>query len=315
MQLPNGQTGELNSAEVEALWDLTANRGRQLSNQFPIEAVRTSMGTSRLAYRAEHLTHASIGLNAEARDEVQEHLANAIEAPDITDERRLDLLQLYATLGPPLPPRIQRQRRVYDRMVESLTKTTDGRIQFKLAEGVFRASNFMEPAVAMELLSTAVAVPVETASIPIVKPGVDVDSAQDFFIKGMVNCSRRMEPVAAAEKLRAALNIYGPGDQLLAAGIVEVCSRMDRSKSVLVLHDSMAQAGGKDAGAVEVLAEGLAQLAVDLESTKAADALLAAIVPMDNPAATLILAKQLGRIIDRMDRSQTVAICERGGSH
>ncbi len=93
------QPGGLTDPEIEALWQLAENRGKNIWSFFVAEAIRGPVTTRQLFLRAEYGLHAAVGLDLDKRQRVEQLLVAKLQEPNLAEAQRFHLALLAASLG------------------------------------------------------------------------------------------------------------------------------------------------------------------------------------------------------------------------
>jgi hypothetical protein len=93
------QFEEYTEPEVEALWELSQNRGGKVWKRFVEEGSREMLTSRQLRIRAECALHAAVGLEPGKREEIEHLLTERLQDPGLPDEQRVDLALVAVALG------------------------------------------------------------------------------------------------------------------------------------------------------------------------------------------------------------------------
>jgi tRNA A-37 threonylcarbamoyl transferase component Bud32 len=263
----------INAAELESLWDLARQRDDRLRFRFVEEALRTPTTSRQLRARAALALHASVGLDSDQRERVEELLRARLDDPALGEEQKVDVA-LAASAWEDIS--IAGSRRTARELAQALT-TAKGS-PAPLAHGLATAAARLEPTDAIALLTQ-------------VLKATDDPLAVSFLAQGLAQVAGRLNSKDAAAATAPAA----------AALTRAIRATKDQSYYGLSLNN----------GQIQPLKQSLAEVAVHLGPEDAAlvvAGLSQAMTATTHPTTLSTLATLLSVVAARLDpKARTTA--------
>jgi hypothetical protein len=329
----------LTDPEVDALWELSAQRSRRVRYRFVAEALRGPATTRQLESRSGPALHAAVGLDAGLRAEVERALAERLGEPALTEEERTDVA-LVAGSELDLPPEdAARAGRV---LTQALARKPDHSTQTKLVAALFAVTSRAGPRDRVAAITEALAATTNAdvgrqlvAGLAAAADALPPDEAAPVCGRAAAALTQAMTRTndyqavrRYAESLAAVAPRLGAADAAraaatlvqamkdakdpnalywLAEGLSAVAARLE-TKEAATLTATLGQALDKTnaPGYQQALARSLSAAAPGLETKDAAAALTRAIARTTNsPAAQAALADALAAAAPRLGANET----------
>jgi serine/threonine protein kinase len=259
--------GPLNDAEISAFTEVAASSNDRLAARFLTEALSDQKGIRRLRARSSFAAHAIVGLDPRKRQAGEELLVRALDAPELSDESRVDVAVAASELGDFSPPAAQLLGKI---LLQALVQKPDPNILVSLAVALSKVAASLEPREAARVSAVAAALLVE-----------ELTRAKDYsvlqsLVKGLSAVAVQLESkeaAAAAATITQARakkfetlteNALWDGLKIVVAGL----EPRDAAAAAALLRDAMTKT--KDGNEVGGLAEGLSVVARRMEPKEAA---------------------------------------------
>jgi Protein kinase domain len=309
------QPGPLTELELEALEQVTVQRGKPLALRFIREAISEPELTTKLRVRAEYAWHAALGLDLKKRNDADQLLLVELRSERLGARQRQALLLAAAVMG---DLSSELAAKVADGLLQAMGETTDPDALQKLEENLFVVTSRLEIRDASAIISNQIAATLSQAMIRNYR-WEELKSLEQSLSTMSVRLEPKEASVIATMLTQAMTKTNDPNAlRLLEQSLLTVTGRLDPKKaSDIATMLTQAMTKTYDPYALRPLAKGVSAVSGRLEPKEAAGIaamLTHTMTKTNSPNALVTLANCLSAVSGRLEPKEAAAMCSKAAT-